>query len=251
MGLKLLKIYIIKLVLRIAVFDAAILIYLHDKRDLALFNSAFLFHNGLKPLHFIWIILFAEIVLKFFPNNFMSMGCRKQFKSYYAAGAKQPTPAELKSWVKAENRAAKKVLLVWVGVNAVIALLYYGKIFGQSELVLLSLFYYVCDLIGVLLFCPFQLFCMKNRCCVTCRIFNWDALMICTPLLFIKKVFSWSLILPAIILLIWWEVCYRRAPERFYEGSNENLKCVHCDAKLCQIKKPVGPRMQPKRRGRV
>ena len=65
---------------------------------------------------------------------------------------------------------------------------------------LISLFYAVCDRICVLFFCPFQVWIMKNRCCVHCRIYRWDYVMMFTPLLFVPGPYSWSLLGLALIL---------------------------------------------------
>jgi hypothetical protein len=232
------RIYSARLVFRITVFVVAINLYLSDKSSLVISNGLPL-GDGIKPLHILWLILIAEMVLKFFPQKVMSMGCRKQFKVNYAPGAEEPLKTEIDAWMKGENAAALKVLAVWLGGNAVVALFYYAKILGESEVVLISLFYYVCDLICILFYCPFQSFIMKNRCCVTCRIFNWDSLMMFTPLLFIRSFFSWSLVIIALCLLIHWEVTYWRHPQRFSEASNQNLTCAHCSDNLCKVKKPL------------
>lgn len=231
-----LVIYSIKLVLRIAVLILAILIHLNDKHSLVISNGLTL-SNGIKPLHFIWLIFAAEMVQKLFPNQLISLGCRKQFKSSYLPAKDSPSPPELTAAINAENRAAKKVLAAWFGGNALVGILYYAGLINEADLVLLSLVYFVGDLICVLFFCPFQYFLMKNRCCITCRIFNWDAIMFVTPLLFINSFYSLSLALLALLLLIYWELCYRRHPERFLEVSNTNLRCQHCTEKLCKLKK--------------
>lgn len=46
-----------------------------------------------------------------------------------------------------------------------------------------------------------------NKCCTTCRIFNWDHLMMFTPMLFVKGFSSYSLILVAISVFAVWEIC--------------------------------------------
>jgi hypothetical protein len=232
------RIYSARLAFRIAVFVAAIHIYLSDKSSLLISNGLPL-SNGIKLVHILWLILVAETLLKFFPQRVMSMGCRKQFKVNYAPSAKVPLKKEIDAWMKGENAAALKVLAVWLGGNAVVALLYYAKILGKSEMVLISLFYYVCDLICILFYCPFQAFIMKNRCCVTCRIFNWDSMMMFTPLVFVWSFFSWSLVIIALFLLVYWEVTYWRHPERFFDKSNRNLTCAHCSDNLCKFKKPL------------
>jgi hypothetical protein len=176
---------------------------------------------------------------KFTPQNTMSMGCGKQFKSNYAASEAEVDPDELQACIKAGNRAAKRVLAAWVGGNAIVGELYHRNIIGQSEILLLVLFYYVSDLFAILYYCPFQALIMKNRCCVTCRIFNWDALMLCTPLFFVKGLFARSLVLVALVLLVRWEVTFYRHPTRFFEGSNANLRCAACKGKICKAKKPL------------
>ena len=234
-----LKIYSVRLVIRIGVFLHAIKTYMTDKSSLVVSDGLSL-QKGIKPLHLLWLILALEMISKFFPQNITSIGCRKHFKSNYTPCEKRSTESEIKLWIKAENIAAKKIFVVWFGGNALVAILYFAKVLSESEMVLLSIFYFVCDLICVLFFCPFQSLIMKNRCCVTCRIFNWDSIMFCTPLLFIRSFFSWSLVFIALVLVVWWEWAYLKYPQRFFERSNENLKCEHCSEHLCKVKNSTG-----------
>lgn len=243
------KIYSLRLVIRVVVFMRAIQMYIRDKSSLVISNGLS-FQNGINPLHFLWIILVLEMISKFFPQNITSIGCRKQFKSNYLSCKNKPTELEINTWIKEENTAAKKVFAVWFGGNAIVAILYFTKVLSESEMVLLSLFYFVGDLICVLFFCPFQSLIMKNRCCVTCRIFNWDSIMFCTPLIFIQSFFSWSLVLIALVLVAWWEFTYWKYPQRFFEGSNENLKCEYCHDKLCKMKEPTRVVLRELLRGR-
>jgi hypothetical protein len=233
----LVKIYRTRLLVRIAVLIAAILLYVRDKGSFIITNNRSLFIHGFRPIHFFWIILMAAMIPKFFPQKGNSMGCRKQFKSSFEPSTKKFIKSEIDGWTQLENKAAIKVFALWFIVNAVIAFLYYAKILGQWDMVLLSLFYFVCDMICLLVWCPFQYFIMKNRCCVTCRIFNWDSIMVCTPLIFIRGFFSWSLVAVAFFLLIRWEYSYWKHPLRFFEGSNENLQCKHCKEKICKTKR--------------
>ncbi len=242
------KIYCARLVVRIGVLMVAIQMYLRDKNSLIISKGLSL-KNGIKPLHLLWMILAVEMISKFFPQKITSIGCRKQFKANYRASERMPIKVEITNWKKQENIAAKKVFAGWFGGNALIAILYFTKVLSESEMVLLSLFYFVGDLICVVLFCPFQSFIMENRCCITCRIFNWDSMMFCTPLIFIRSIFSWSLVLIALVLLVWWEFVFWKYPQRFFEKSNENLKCQHCNEHLCLLKKLIAaPRRLPKRR---
>ena len=110
-------------------------------------------------------------------------------------------------------------------------------IIGQTELILITIFYYVCDLICITIWCPFQSFLMKNRCCVSCRIFNWGHFMMHTPMIFIRSFFSWTLFFMSILALIRWELTLLKYPERFWEGSNTALRCSECKSNLCTIKR--------------
>jgi hypothetical protein len=60
--------------------------------------------------------------------------------------------------------------------------------------------------------------------------------MMFTPMLFIKNFYSWSLFFTSVVVLIHWEIIYAQHPERFWEGSNLNLRCANCREKTCQIK---------------
>ena len=131
------------------------------------------------------------------------------------------------------------VAVAWIGLNAIIGLLYYVHIIDREILLLISLAYSVCDMICILFFCPFQTWFMKNKCCTTCRIYNWDYAMMFTPMVFIPSLFSWSLLLFALLLLLRWEVSFRRHPERFLEETNCSLDCANCREKLCHHKKQL------------
>ena len=74
-----------------------------------------------------------------------------------------------------------------------IGALYYSGVLDRANLFMISVLFYVCDLICVLIWCPFRLI-MKNRCCTTCRIFNWDHLMMFSPLIFLDGFFTRSLV---------------------------------------------------------
>lgn len=224
--------------MRIAVLIAAVHLYIRNQSNLLFTNAGISLNHGFKPIYVIWMIIMVEMIPKFFPQKGDSIGCRKQFTSGFEPSNQKFTKSEIDNWIHLENKAAWKVFTVWFGINAMIAFGYFSKIINQPELVLLSLFYLVCDMICILLWCPFQYLIMKNRCCVTCRIFNWDSMMVCTPLLFVPSFFSWSLVSVALVLLVRWEYSYWKHPLRFFEGSNVNLQCKHCTEKICKVKKP-------------
>ena len=90
--------------------------------------------------------------------------------------------------------------------------------------------------ICILFFCPFQTWFMKNKCCGSCRIYNWDYAMMFTPLFFVRENYAWSLLVLSIALLVRWEVTFYLHPERFSENTNEYLMCRNCTERLCAHK---------------
>ena len=180
----------------------------------------------------IWMVYVAEMACRFFPSRLESPGCQKQFgKNYIPTGESQP---KLQSW-----KRTLAVALAWFALNGAIGALYYLGLIDQGILVLVSLAYGVCDMICILFFCPFQTWFMKNRCCTTCRIYNWDFAMMFTPFIFIPNVYTWSLLGFALALLARWEITVHRHPERFSTATNRCLDCSHCEEKLCHHKKQL------------
>lgn len=131
-------------------------------------------------------------------------------------------------------------MLCWLFFNAIFGILYLLKIIDNTDLLMLTIFYYLCDYICILFYCPFQHLIMKNRCCVNCRIYDWGHFMMFTPMLFIRDFFSWSLFFTSCVVLIHWEIIYAKHPERFWYGSNQRLQCASCSDKTCQIKRRLG-----------
>lgn len=221
----------VKLIYRTLLFLLAFIMYLtcgsENKNELHLS-----FKTEYWPLLVIWVVYTAEMACRFFPSRLESMGSQKQFRSNYAPTGEE-TP-QLLSW-----RRTLTVVLAWAFLNGVIGALYFADLIGRSVLILISLFYGVCDMICILFFCPFRTWFMKNRCCTVCRIYNWDFAMMFTPLLFIPSVYTWSLLTMSLLLLLRWEITYRRHPERFSDRTNACLRCENCREKLCRHQKQL------------
>ena len=228
--------YNVKFAFRLVVFASAIVVYFINKNWLD-FTGEWQWHH-FAPTHIIWLVLMVEIILQLIPKSKVSKGCLKQFPSHYVAPEGGYDKEELKRQVKYKDRGAVKVLTVWVLFNAIFATLYFMGILGVPEMVLLSLFYYVADLICVIFYCPFQHFFMKNRCCVTCRIFAWGIPMMLTPMFWVVSFYSTSLSVMAVVATLMWEIVYHKHPERFLEISNAALQCANCKDKMCKIKNP-------------
>lgn len=177
----------------------------------------------------VWLLFITEIICKFFPSSLESRGCQKQFKKNYI-----PKGANIK--LPYAGKGVLLTLILWSLLNGAIAALYYTKIIDAGMLVLISLAYAVSDMVCVLFFCPFQKWLLGTRCCVTCRIYNWDYAMICTPLIFINNIYAHTAVILSLLLLIRWEwtAFFRR--ERFYAETNAALSCSGCTEKNCRKK---------------
>lgn len=212
-----------KLILRSCLFLAMLVFYVLN-RTLEIRNFRYLPAVA-------WIFFVVEMIFRFFPSKFESMGCQKQFKRNFK-------PTETKK-PKSRARSTVAVALAWAGLNAIIGLLYLFGIIDGGIILLICLAFSVCDIICILFFCPFQTWFMKNRCCTTCRIYNWDYAMMFTPLLFVPNTYTYSLLGCALLLLFRWEITYYKFPERFSEDTNACLDCSNCKEKLCSHKKQL------------
>lgn len=137
------------------------------------------------------------------------------------------------------------VVVFWVVFNLALGLLFERfRVLNERIALLWTLFYFVFDMVCVVLWCPLQLVLMRNRCCTTCQIFNWDGIMTVTPLLVVPCWFSGLLILLALAVITRWELAFARHPERFDERTNASLSCANCKDKLCYLRKPFSPRVR-------
>jgi len=195
------------------------------------------------PLTLLWLVMLVAMLSQLNPRSRLTTGCHKQHISSFDA-VPGFDPDTLKKTVRTQNIGAAKVALVWITVHGAVGWLHDQGILSVPELLLLSAFYYLCDLICVLFFCPFQTFLMKNRCCVNCRIFAWGSWMMATPLVFVAHIYSLSLVAASLLVLIVWEYRFAKYPERFWFGSNRHLQCGHCKEQLCRYKFPRSPRFR-------
>ena len=135
------------------------------------------------------------------------------------------------------------VIVFWVAFNAAIALVLAltGNLTHETAF-LWSMFYFAFDVFSVVVWCPIQIWFMRNRCCATCQIFNWDGAMAATPLLFVGGWFGWIIIAIALVVLVRWEIAAAQHPERFSESTNARLSCAQCSERLCRIRGKVAAR---------
>lgn len=222
----------VKLAWRSALFIGAVVMYI-----IARVKGIDITFDVLKDSPFIlvaiWTVFTLEMAVRFFPSKYESMGCQKQFKRNYKPIAAGREP------ILQKKRITLLVAVLWLLLNGIIGLVYFLGWIDQGILLLISLAFSVCDIICILFFCPFQTWIMKNKCCTSCRIYNWDFAMMFTPLVFIPSVYTYSLVLLSLALLLKWELHVRFNPERFSEHTNACLSCAVCTEKLCHHKKQL------------
>lgn len=225
--------YELRLVFRTAVSVAAALIYFRWPKAFAILEKG-AFLEELSPLHVLWLIWVWEMLMKLRPARpLLALGAQKQFGRYYNAASESVDQKEMDAFVRKSDRGAGKVFLVWTLMTVCIGLMTAVGWLGQGELFLLVVFFYLCDLICVVIWCPFRVFWMKNKCCTTCRIFNWDHLMMFIPFLFLPGFYGKSLLILSVAVFLIWEAAWRLHPERFWEGSNQELRCKNCADRIC------------------
>ena len=225
------NLHIVRLTYRTLLFLGALTCYFFYK-----FKSGDSIVSSLKEtpiiMWIIWVSFMLEMTLRFFPSKYESHGCQKLFESnYIKTGA-----TEIKT---DDNNATMMVAIVWVVFNCIFGTLHMQGIFDDDIMILISCAYSVCDDICILLFCPFQTFFFKNRCCNTCRIYNWNFAMIFTPMFFVGGFIPKSLLVLSVLLLFRWEYAFYKYPERFNATTNAYLACENCQEKLCVHKKQL------------
>lgn len=224
------RIYIAKLIGRFIVFLLSI--YLCWKHIEA-FDVLDDFFGKFSVLHILWVIWMIDMVCQVIPvKDRIALGSQKLFEQRFRPIKEKINYEQLRNYIISTTKSAYKVFILWTVVIVVLGILHYQAIIGDVFLLMTCIFFYVCDLICVLIWCPFRLI-MQNRCCTTCRIFNWDHLMMLTPILYVSGFYARSLLIMSIVVWLVWEISVMLYPERFWEFSNEALKCNNCTDKLC------------------
>lgn len=234
---KMMNRYLVKLFIRVFIFVTVLGIYITHKEMLYHMMTWSVF-MGITPVHVVWVIFMVMMLRHIFPIGRFSMALGKAEPEQYQEISGY-SKLELYEFVQDQNIKAWKVMLVWLFLNGIIGFLYLMQVLDEADLFMITVFFFLCDYICILFFCPFQSLIMKNKCCVNCRIYDWGHFMMFTPMLFIRNFFSWSLFFTSCVVLIHWEVIYAKYPERFYSGSNKTLQCANCKDKTCQIKKRI------------
>lgn len=193
-------------------------------------GEKFTYHPAVSVCLFLVGLQFlVDLVLKLFGCKYAPVGAVKHLKANYLPTGVSKTP-------KNDWKATFTIALLWGVAVATFGLLKFFGILDEGLLVLAFLALCVLDGLSIHFFCPFRVFVMKNKCCTTCRIYNWDGLMITSPLYFVHNIPSFIVIGVAFVLFLWWEIVFKMHPERFFEETNATLKCSNCKNSNCPRK---------------
>lgn len=224
------KTYILKFIGRCCVLLFCIWLGLMCPQEFDILQD---FTGRFSILHILWFVWMVDMVLQLvYVKNHVPLGSQKLFRQRYLPVREDFDAHALREYIRKRTKSAYQVFIIYALGIAVLGLLKKAGILNDHWLLVICAFFYVCDLICVLIWCPFRIF-MKTRCCTECRIFNWDHLMMFSPLLFVDGFYAKSLVVMAAAVFILWEYCIMAYPERFWEGSNEALRCSSCTDKLC------------------
>lgn len=229
------KIYHKRFIFRCVIFLISLLLIIFAPEQYDIMYGFHIF-DRFSFFHIMWIFWMMDMVLQLIPaRRYWPLGSQKFLKHCFEPLTdymKRSDQNFIKFIIKS-NRDTLLVGIIWVGLTVAIAVAYFTGLIGRRMMLLISVAFYVCDIICVLFWCPFRVWFMKNRCCTTCRIFNWDHIMMFSPLLFVPGVYTWSLCAVALVIFAVWEVTFQLHPERFWEGTNTALRCANCTDRIC------------------
>ena len=265
---KIRKLYIFKLVARCIILVLGVVAYF-VRPSIFHVMEGMNFFREFSILHLLWVVWILDMLYQLIPSKGMiPLGSQKHFHfrfkplkealskehlktykdklskdaliTYKEKLSKEALNAykerlnkdALKAYIVSTTKAAYMVFIIWILLTLALGTLKLTGIIDQKIMILISMCFFVCDLICVLIWCPFRLL-MKTRCCTTCRIFNWDHLMMFAHLIFAGGFYCLSLFAMSILVFIVWELSVLFHPERFWEITNTSLRCSECTDKLC------------------
>ena len=228
------RVYISQLMIRCIVLAACILIVIFDPQQTEILQG-WNFFRRLSPFHLLWLAWMLDMLWQLVPVKkriVIALGSQKHFRFRFQPIKEAFSIQALRRHIIETTKAAYKVFALWAVIVAIVSMLRVFDILSDTALLMITMVFYVCDLICVLIWCPFRLI-VKAKCCTTCRIFNWDHLMMFSPMLTVGGFYSRTLVLMAFADWLLWELCIMMYPERFWENSNAALRCTNCTDKLC------------------
>jgi len=230
--------HILKLVFRGFLLVTGIILHITNPEAL---NFTLVFQQGITGafLWIVWVSLFVEMLYRIIPNKRTTVGARKHFSCSYrpTASAQENNTEKQSAADKSLHKGAILSAVSWASITALVLFaLFRVDLLTPGTVLIILLSFAVLDIIFILFFCPFQTLFMRNHCCVVCRIYNWDYIMMCAPLIIFPGFYSASLVILSLAVLLCWEIPLVSKPHFFKRETNENLRCEHCEDKLCRLR---------------
>lgn len=223
---------------RLGILAATIVAYFAFPQSFSVLNGLDFFRR-FSWLHVVWAIWIVDMAMQMLPaKGYSAVGSLKQFGRTYQPARDTVDTRSLRLFFLKNSLDAANSLVVWLIIVAAIGVVKTTGLVGERELLLAAVVFYVLDMTFILFWCPFQAWILKNRCCTTCRIYNWDHMMMFSPLVFIAGFYGLSLFGLAMVIFLVWEWFSIRHPERFSEETNLALRCGYCTDGLCRTSTP-------------
>ncbi len=181
-----------------------------------------------KTFHLIWLFLMVEMLRVFVPAFNKSISCGKGFAKHYRETSRAYDKKALQSYTKKYNRRAGWAGLLWLTLLLVIGGFYHAGAVNAIGIHMIVVLFYFGDEVCINIWCPFGAWIVRNKCCNTCRIYNWNYFMIFSPYVYVFSFWTYSLLGMALLIFLQWEYLHFKYPERFWEFSNVNLQCGSC-----------------------
>jgi len=190
-----------------------------------------LLEKYLYPLFFLYFIIDSfSVILPMFNDAIYSGKMQKRIYHEVSDYDKK----KLKETALKNNKIALLIFVLYgLGIILVGLSFIHFEWFDRKILYLVFFAINFADYFCIMLWCPFRELFLKNSCCNTCRISNWDRIMKFAILIFIPNVYTISIFILGVIIFLYWEYHHFVHPERFYRISNKTLWCVNCDHVTC------------------
>lgn len=195
---------------------------------------AIIYKNKLLHLDFYYYIpiylYFLYLALKNFIPTKKILPTHRYCKGHYKKTTFNGNA--LAKQVKKDNAGAVTILCIWLFGLTILGALYFLGCFKTIHLIWFVFLFNVLDLVCLYYWCPFKII-LKNKCCMDCRITNYDSFFRFSPFIFILTPFTSSLAILGILSLALWEIKYFTHREYFYSQSNPLNCCTHCQNECC------------------
>ncbi len=191
----------------------------------------YLVEDYLYPLFFIYFIIdsFSVMIPKYNDSIYSS----KMQKSMYIP-VDNFNRDKLSLEIKKNNRVALLIFVLYAVLIGMIGLMFlHFDWFEKMHLYFVFFAINFADYFCIMLWCPFREIFLKNSCCNTCRICNWDRIMKFGVLIFIPNIYTITIFILGVLIFLYWEYHHHVHPERFYRISNQRLWCTKCDKITC------------------